>query len=158
MIKSINALFVLSEGSVYASAELHRSSGKVIVTDFNKYITEVGSLDPLKEFAKGVKEFTTSQPTRESALKDLLKLQELLGNNDKNIRVVDSLIFAPMALIGGMTPPEEGLASRKQRVDISRTKHFPRKASIIELLHVCIKPRFTNREEDITMDIQRVLH
>ena len=124
LIKSINALFVLSEGSVYASAELDTTSGKVIVTDFNKYITEVGSLDPLKEFAKGVKEFTTSQPTRESALKDLMKVQELLGNNDKNIRVVDSLIFAPMALIGGMIPSEEGLDSRKQRMDISQTKHF----------------------------------
>ena len=35
---------------------------------------------------------------------------------------------------------------------------IPRKASIIELLHVCTKPRFTDREENITMDIQRVLH
>lgn len=105
LIKSINALFVISEGGVYASAELHRSSGKVIVTDFDKYVTSVGSLDPLKTFAANVKELTKAAPSQETVLATIGKLAMSATNeSDKNISVIDSLITAPTLLLSTMVP------------------------------------------------------
>ena len=117
LIKSINSLFVISEGGVYASAELHRSSGKVIVTDFDKYVSNIGSLDPLKTFAANVKELTKAAPSQETVLATIGKLAMSATNeSDKNISVIDSLITAPTLLLATMVPIDTGV-TRKVMTD-----------------------------------------
>ncbi len=117
LIKSINSLFVISEGGVYASAELHRSSGKVIVTDFDKYVSNIGSLDPLKTFAANVKELTKAAPSQETVLATISKLAMSATNeSDKNISVIDSLITAPTLLLATMVPMDTGV-TRKVMTD-----------------------------------------
>ncbi len=122
LIKSINALFVLSEGSVYASAELDTASGKVIVKDFNKYITEVGSLDPLKSLANGVKELTKAAPSADTIEQYVTKLAGLkTGQSDKNVSVVDSLLMAPVTMIASLAPMGD-LISRKDMTSQASAK------------------------------------
>ena len=132
LIKSINALFVLSEGSVYASAELHRSSGKVIVADFNKYITEVGSLDPLKSLANGVKELTKAAPSADTIEQYVTKLAGLkTGGNNKNVSVVDSLLMAPVTMIAALAPIGDSI-SRKDMTSQALAKFITRDAKQIQ--------------------------
>lgn len=123
LIKSINALFVISEGGVYASAELHRASGKVIVTDFDKYVSNAGSLDPLKTFAANVKELTKAAPSQDNVLSAIGKLAMSATNgSDKNISVIDSLITAPTLLLATMVPADVmGGVNRKTMTDTKGT-------------------------------------
>lgn len=118
LVKSINSLFMLSEGGIYATAEIHLSSGKVIVpTGFDKYITEAGSLDPLKEFAKSVKELTASAPSQETVMEGLMKAASLMNVEGKNPRVIDALLYAPMAFMGTMVSSDIAPKSRKEATD-----------------------------------------
>ena len=118
LIKSINSLFILSEGGIYASAEIHLSSGKVIVpAGFDKYITEAGSLDPLKEFAKSVKELTAAAPTQETVMAGILKAAETMNGEGKNPRVIDALLYAPMAFMGTMVSSDIAPNSRKDTLN-----------------------------------------